>query len=420
VSTPCGPLRPLLAVVVSLCCVPVARGQSPPGPPLDETAIVQVVLRAHPAAHRSAALDAAAEAERKAGRAFPDPVVGFSWARARSLDGAVRGDETGWSVTQTLPWPGTFSAGVRAADRQGDVFRAEGRATRWELELEARGTFARLLFAREAVAIARAAEADAEELRDLTARRAELGESREADRIKAEVEWLRQRRTRASLEREAEAAEAILRGLAVEPLPRPLVLAGELPRALPPADLGALRARLAEENPAIRGAQAASAREVARASVARRGRVPDLDVTVFHGKELDKTANGFEVGLRIPLWNANRGEIARAEAAAALAEAEAQRTRVHLEGVLEQAAQELDVASGQVEILLGRLLPAAERSLELARFAYREGETSLLELLDAQRTFRETQRETLASRLALSQALNEVRRLVGPGFGPGR
>jgi outer membrane protein TolC len=414
-----APLRPLLAVAVFLAAPALARGQASTSQALDEAAFVQVVLRTHPAARRSAALDVAAAAERKAGRAFPDPVVGFSWARARSLDG-VRRDETAWSVTQTLPWPGTFGAGVRAADRQAEVFRAEGRATRWELDLEARSAFARLLFAREAVAIARAAEADAEELRDLTDRRAELGESREVDRIKAEVEWLKQRRTRASLEREAEAAEAILRGLAVERLPQPLVLAGELPGPLPPADLAALRARLAEENPVYRGARAASAREAARASVARRGRVPDLDVTVFHEEELDKTANGFEVGLRLPLWNANRGEIARAEAAATLAEAEAQRTRLHLEGVLERTAQELDVASAQVEILLGRLLPAAERSLELARYAYREGETSLLDLLDAQRTFRETQRETLASRFALSQALAEVRRLVGPGFEPGR
>ena len=60
------------------------------------------------------------------------------------------------------------------------------------------------------------------------------------------------------------------------------------------------------------------------------------------------------------------------------------------------------------------------RSLELARFSYQEGETSLLELLDAQRTFRETQREAAGSRLALALALGEVQRLVGPDFNPGR
>ena len=38
--------------------------------------------------------------------------------------------------------------------------------------------------------------------------------------------------------------------------------------------------------------------------MARRGRIPDLDLTWFHGKELDKTATGLQFGVRVPLWNA--------------------------------------------------------------------------------------------------------------------
>lgn len=386
---------------------------------LSVEAYVQAVLRSHPGARQAAAFDAAAGAERKAGRLFPDPVAGFSWDKATPL-GAQRGTETQWSVSQTIPWPATFSAGVRAADRQADAFRAEGTAARWDLEIEARSTFARLLYGRGALEIARAAEADALALRDLTSKRAELGESREVDRIKAEVEWLRQQRTRHAAEREAEAAEEILRTLAVEPLPRPLVLQGELPQPIPPTDAVDLRERLGRLNPRLLAARAAAARDEALFSVARRARIPDLDLTWVRNKELDKEANGFSLGVRVPLWNANRGEIARAQAASSLAAAGAQGTLVDLTSALERARQELDVASAQAEILDRQLLPAATRSLELARFSYQEGETSLLDLLDAQRTFRETQREAAASRLALAVALAEVQRLVGPAFNPGR
>lgn len=383
---------------------------------LGEESYVQVVLRAHPAARQSQALEAAARAESKSARVLPDPVLGFSWADARPLGGASA-SEKGWSVSQSIPWPGTFSAGKLAADQQAAVFRSEGTATRWELEIAARATFARLLHARAAVQIAITAEADALALKELTARRADLGESRELDRIKTEVEWLREQRTRRSLEREAEAVEAILRKLAVEPLPDPLILAGGLPEPLPNTDGEDLRARLLRANPGLLAAQAAAARDGAFASVARRGRVPDLDVTWFRDEELDKTANGFQVGVRVPLWGANRGAIARAEAAAALASAGAQRTLLDLESSLEKARQELDVASRQAEIVSARILPAAARSLELARLSYQEGETSLLDLLDAQRTFRETQREAAATRLALALALADIRRLVGPDFG---
>ncbi|MGE0453250.1 MAG: TolC family protein [Vicinamibacteria bacterium] len=406
---------PVTFAVSVACIVPCVAAQSP----LDVESYVQAVLRSHPAVRQSAALDGAAAAERKAGRVFPDPVVGFTWDRASPLDGP-KGTETGWSVSQTIPWPGTFSANVRAADQQAAVLGSEGVATRWELEIEARATFARLLHARAAVEIAREAEADARALKDLTARRAELGESREVDRIKTEVEWLRQQRTRRSLEREAAAVEAILRNVAVEPLPRPLALAGDLPHPIPPVDADDLRARLVLANPRLLAAKAAAARETALASTARRGRVPDLEVTWFRDEELDKTASGLQLGVKLPLWNANRGAIARAEASVALATAGAQRTLLDLASALERARQELDVASAQAEILDQQILPAAARSLELARFSYHEGETSLLDLLDAQRTFRETQREAVASRLALALAVADVRRLVGPDFEPGR
>jgi cobalt-zinc-cadmium efflux system outer membrane protein len=386
--------------------------------PLAVDAYVQVVLRT--GSRQVAALEAAAAAERKAGRLFPDPVAGFSWDRARATGGGSTGTETGFSVSQTIPWPGTFSAHGQVGDRAAERLRADAVAARWELELEARAGFARLLHARAALQIARAGETDARTLRELTERRAELGETREADRIKAEVEWLRQQRGRRTLERQCEAAEAALRTLAVEPLSDPLELAGDLPQALPGVDGAELSARLARSNPLLAASRAAAAREEALASAARRGRVPDLDVTWSRDREIDKESNGLSFGVRLPLWNANRGEIARAEAAARLSAAAVERTRLELLTALSRARQELEAASGQVEILEQQIVPAAQRSLELARFSYQEGETSLLDLLDAQRTFRETQAEAVASRLALALALGEVQRLVGPDFEPGR
>ncbi len=389
--------------------------------PLGVEAYVQVVLRAHPGARQAEALEAAASAEHKATRQIPDPTVAFSWDRAsppnRSGSSAT---ETAFSVSQTIPWPGRYSAAARAGDGAALGLRAEGTSTRWELEIGARTAFARLLYARAALEVARAAEADALGLRDLTAKRSELGEAREVDRIKAEVEWLRQQRTRRALDREAEAAEAVVRTIAVEPLPVPLVLAGELPRSIAPVEAAALHERLTRSNPRLAAARAEAERQADLLSVSQRARIPDLDVTWFRNKEVDKDANGFSVGVRVPLWNANRGEIARATAAVALGSATAERTLLDLRTALERAREELGIASTQAEMLDRAILPAATRSLELARFSYQEGETSLLDLLDAQRTFRETEREAIASRLSVALALAEVQRLVGPDFNPGR
>ncbi len=296
---------------------------------LDVGRYVEIVKRSHPAAAERAGLEQAAEAEKRAARVLPDPVFDFSWDRARPSElPRATGDETGYALSQTLPWPGTRRAGVAAGDRAADVLRAGAEGVAWAIEARARLAFARLEAARGLLEVARGAEEDARSLRDLVARRADLGESRESDRIKVSVEWLRQQRQVAAVSREAQVAETILRALAVEPLPQPLVLEPTDHPPLPPLDPATLAARLAETNPRLRAARAEGARREALSSVARRARIPDLDVSVFRQRELDKEANGFSVGIKLPLWNANRGEIARAEAEERVAAASAARERI--------------------------------------------------------------------------------------------
>ncbi len=323
-------------------------------------------------------------------------------------------------MSQTIPWPGAVAAGVRAGKRAADGLRAEGQATRWEIELAARSAFAKLAAARALLEIDEKTEGDARSLRDLVTRRTELGETRESDRIKAMVEWMRQRRLLDATRREAEAAEVVVRTLAVEPLPKPLILRTETSRDLATLDRAALVERLVERNPRLLAARASTERQRELASQAKQARWPDLDVTVFREEELDKTSNGVAVGLKVPLWNANRGEIARAEAAVNVASAEADRTRLDLLAELEERVKDLDVANTQVQTLSKEILPSAAESLRIARRSYEEGETSILDLLDAERTFRETQREAAESRLALALAVTDIKRLVGPDFDPWR
>ena len=388
---------------------------------LDAGRYVEIVLRSHPGAGRAAGLEASGSAEARAARLFPDPVFEYSRDRARLTDGSGRRvTEESYSIAQTIPWAGTFSAGIRAADRAADALSAEAEAARWELAATAREAFARLVEARALVEIARAAEADARSLRDLIARRAELGESRESDRIKAKVEWLRQERHLAAAERGADAAEAVLRALAVEPLPRPLFLRPAAREPMPPLDREALAARILERNPRLRAVRAEAERRQALVSAARRARIPDLAVTLFHQKESDKDADGVSLGVRVPLWNANRGEISRAEAARLLSEAEADRVRVDFLAELQARLRDLQVAGDQTALFDREILPAARRGADLVRLTFEQGETSLLDLLDAQRTLREAEREAAEADLALALAVAEVQKLAGPDFDPWR
>ncbi len=410
--------RRLAGVVLSSCSALALAEQ-----PLDVDRYVEVVLRAHPGAAQSVGLERAADAETRAMRRWPDPTLAYARGRSRpteALAGQAAATETSWSLTQTIPWPGTSSAGARAASRAADGLRVMAQSVRWELAVQARATFARLLAARTLLDVARAAEDDARSLRDLVARRADLGEARESERIRAAVEWMRQRGGLTAAEREAQAAEAALRALTLEELPSPLVVQDTARVELPPLDRDALAARLTDRSPRLRLAQAEAERRQALSSAARRARVADLDVTVFREREADKRATGVSFGLRLPLWNANRGEVARAAAGEQVARAEADRARLEARAELQARLAELQVAADQASLLERDVLPAATRSVALVRLSFEEGETSLLELLDAQRTQREAQREAAQARLAETLALGEVQKLAGPDFEPWR
>jgi cobalt-zinc-cadmium efflux system outer membrane protein len=212
----------------------------------------------------------------------------------------------------------------------------------------------------------------------------------------------------------------VVRVLAVAPLPTPLTVRSDPPGALPRLDREAVAAQVVAHNPRLGVARAEAQRRQALLALARRARLPDLGVTFFKDREVDKQATGVAVGVKVPLWNANRGEITRAEAGTRVSAAEVERARLELLTELESCLKELQVAGDQAALLDRELLPAATRSVALVRLAFEEGETSLLDLLDAQRTLRDTQREAAQAHLALALAIGEVQKLAGPDFDPWR
>lgn len=161
-------------------------------------------------------------------------------------------------------------------------------------------------------------------------------------------------------------------------------------------------------------ARAEAARAASLLSNARRSRVPDLGLSLFSVKELDRDAYGGSLGIVIPLWNARRGDIARASAESMLHSAETDRVRLALLTEVEARRRDVETSAAEAATLMNELLPSAAESLRLARLLFEEGETSLLDLLDAQRTARDARREEIRARFDLAVALSELKRLLGP------
>jgi outer membrane protein, heavy metal efflux system len=149
--------------------------------------------------------------------------------------------------------------------------------------------------------------------------------------------------------------------------------------------------------PDIRAAEAA--RDKAKADINLAQANAWWDVIPQAEYRRDGQFNSYGLGFAFPfrIFDRNQGEIVRTTAAARSIEANYQATVV-------QAISEVDTALGamlnerqKVTALRDTYLPKAQQARDTVDFAYRRGGASLLDFLDAQRTYRETSLEFVRS-----------------------
>jgi cobalt-zinc-cadmium efflux system outer membrane protein len=161
--------------------------------------------------------------------------------------------------------------------------------------------------------------------------------------------------------------------------------------ALRAAALGADSALArALRRPDVRAAEADVAAARATVGLRTRGRRPNPTVTAGV-KEQAGGMMGAVVGVSmpLPLSDRNQGPIAEAQAALAQAETRVALARRAAEAEVRRALERRTSLAERLALREG-LLSRARALLASARVAYAEGESSLLELLDAAETFRAT------------------------------
>jgi cobalt-zinc-cadmium efflux system outer membrane protein len=121
-------------------------------------------------------------------------------------------------------------------------------------------------------------------------------------------------------------------------------------------------------------------------------RTPNITAGGGYTRDFGINAVTFGVTVPLPVANRNQGGIARAEAERQVAASQrvVVETLVRLE--VQQAADAVDVARSRAMAIEQDYLPNARQMLDTVRASYRVGATNLIDLLDAQRAFRDTQR----------------------------
>lgn len=157
--------------------------------------------------------------------------------------------------------------------------------------------------------------------------------------------------------------------------------------------------------------------------VTRRERNTDVDLSiavsrnarVYNEEAPAPPFTGVTAGIAIPLKfsNFNKGSVRAARFREQQAELQYQEARLQVQTEVMQAYWTYELSSKQVAQYDNGLLRQASEVLEGKSFSYRRGEVSLLEVLDAQRTYDEVQAQYIETLFNYSVALVELERAVG-------
>lgn len=172
-----------------------------------------------------------------------------------------------------------------------------------------------------------------------------------------------------------------------------------VPAALASATIEGLVQRAFENRPDL-GAQAHQRERASTAvALARRSRFPDVAAGLQYQQEgsgqtspgtpaaITPPTLGLSISTTLPVFHQQQGEIQKAEADLAIQDAQFEKVRAVILSDVEAAFGAYQASRLLVERAEGRLLERAARSRELVTIQYQRGAASLIEYLDAQRTF---------------------------------
>lgn len=133
--------------------------------------------------------------------------------------------------------------------------------------------------------------------------------------------------------------------------------------------------------------------EAAEAAIdlAKGKRIPDLTFTLF--RELDnldnrrQRFNGLSLGITIPLWDFNTGNIAKTQAESQKIRYDAQSFEIELKVKLQKSFNHLERLVTQSENYRTKILAPAEEVLKLTNKSFNTGGVNVLSLIDANNTY---------------------------------
>jgi outer membrane protein, heavy metal efflux system len=367
-------------------------------PPLTLGVVLERVALQHPLLAATRAQIRSAEGSRRIAAVLPNPVFAYQLENVRLPGGEPVPMDREAMATATIPLEFIYqrSARVRRANADLRAAQAEAQTERQRLAIDATRSYYETALAQVELSTARDLAAWLDSLVEYNRTRSREGVTAEAHLIRSQLERDRAWAEVTMQEVQLAHARAELAGFlgdSAGPMSAslgPVVTISDEPLPLPPG-LASIPALL-ERRPEVRAARERVAAASSGVGVARSFLVREFGAMVGLKRTEGTSSLMAGVSLPIPIFDQNRGDVARARAERDLAQAELANTERTIGAEIRGALEAARLLSNRAQLLAGtrtgqpvRFLQQASEARRISLGAYREGAVPLLQVLDAAR-----------------------------------
>ena len=371
--------------------VPAAPAIPVPVTGLTLAALEQMALQANPTLAQAAANVEAARGRALQSGLYPNPTVGYNGEQIGLRGRAGPGEMQGAFVDQTIVTAGKL--GLNRAKFGQEVTQAEWQAAAQQYRVVngVRTRFYQLLAMQRLLEVRAGLLKVAEEAVTTTEELVNVGAANRPDLLQAEIEAQQEKIELENARALFQAAWEQLAALVGEPCLPLTRLQGDLEAIEPLPDLRATLDHLLAASPEVLIARA----EIARGQFALRREqvepIPNVQVRVSSGYDFEedgrKVTTTVNLGVRLPIFDKNQGNIRAAQGELLRAQAELGRVELSLRQRLSRQYARYRTASAVVESYRKTNLPKAREAYELYLDSFRKRRAAWPQVLVAQRTY---------------------------------
>ncbi len=396
------------AIVSAQAQTAQAAAPPPPSIPLTYDAALDLATSRNLGLEAARRQHAIREAAIRAARQIPNPDVSFELTRDTPHETA--------GIDLPIEIGGKRSRRIDLAKEEltlADVdVRVELRAVRKEL----RQAFYSLVAGEARVAVAESVLEIARRVRDAAQARFETGAAPRLEVLQADLGVTRAETELDLARSERIGAQANLNAVLNLPPRQAVAVSGSLTdRTSAPAYELALTSAITSNVDLIR-LDREIAVEQRRADLLRAERTPTPTFSfgaMFGNPDFSNPGLRGAVSVGVPIFSRNQGEIAQSIATTSQLRAEREATKRDVENTVFAIVAKIDAQRRQLDAYQQRLVPTATDLESLAEESYRAGRTSILGMLDAQRSLRDLRREALQVMLDLQFSLADLEEILG-------